>query len=352
MKTADFDYTLPSDLIAQTPVQPRDGSRMMVLHRATGCIEHRVFRDIQDYLRPGDVLVRNDSRVIPARLKGHRTGTGGAVEALLLRRDGPQTWEALMRPAKRLRPGALVLFQDERTGPQVEAEVVAVRPEGTKLLRFPQGVAPEQMGLIPLPPYIHQPLADPERYQTVYARESGSVAAPTAGLHFTPELLDRLEAKGVEVVSLTLHVGLDTFRLVRQEDPAEHGIHQEFHELSAEAARRLTGAARENRRVVCVGTTSVRALEDAVRRSGWREDIPRPQQPEVRPYAGLTGLYILPGYSFAAVDALLTNFHLPRTTLLMLVSAFAGRERVLRAYQEAVHRRYRFYSFGDALLIL
>lgn len=352
MRTADFDYFLPQELIAQVPVEPRDSSRMLVLHWATGQREHRVFRDILAYLRPGDVLVRNDSRVIPARLLGQRAGTGGNVEALLLRRDGPNTWEALVRPARALSPGKRILFEDGRGGAAIEAEVVRASGEGTRLLRFPEGSAPEHAGRVPLPPYIHQPLADPERYQTVYACVEGSVAAPTAGLHFTPELLADVEAKGVEVLSLTLHIGLDTFRPVRQEDAREHGIHREFYQLSPEVARRLTAAAWEGRRLVCVGTTSVRALEDAVRRSGWQAEIPRQRQPLVQPYCGFTGLYILPGHPFLAVDALLTNFHLPRTTLLMLVSAFAGRELVLATYQEAIQRRYRFYSFGDALLIL
>ena len=352
MNTSDFDYSLPPELIAQTPAEPRDSSRMLVLHRASGRMEHRVFFDIAEYLKPGDVLVRNDSRVVPAHLRGHRVGTGGAVEALLLRKNGAGTWEALVRPAHRLRPGASIVFEDRRTGAQVESQVVDVQPEGTRLLRFPDGASPEQMGELPLPPYITGPLADPERYQTVYARQEGSVAAPTAGLHFTPDLLARLERRGVEVLSITLHIGLDTFRPVRQEDPREHGIHREFYSLSPETAERLTAAAREGRRLVCVGTTSVRALEDAVRRSGWDAETPRHDQPPIKPYAGLTGLYILPGHTFLAVDALLTNFHLPRTTLLMLVSAFAGRELVLCTYQEAVRQRYRFYSFGDAVLMV
>ena len=333
MRTSDFDYPLPAELIAQTPAEPRDSARLLVIHRNSGELEHRVFRDLGEYLRPNDVLVRNDTRVVPARLRGRKAGTGGKVEALLLRPREPTVWEALVKPAGRIKPGHFIEFGS------VTAEVVEALPEGTRLLRFPQGVSPDHMGETPLPPYIHEPVADPERYQTVYAREPGSAAAPTAGLHFTPELLAKLQACGVEVVSLTLHIGLDTFRPVRHEDPREHGIHQEFYHLDTDAAARLVEARQAGKRLVCVGTTSVRALEDAARRS-------------FEPYAGLTGLYILPGFEFKAAGAMITNFHLPRTTLLMLVSAFAGRDLILRAYQEAARLRYRFYSFGDALLIL
>lgn len=352
MNTSDFDYELPVELIAQTPAEPRDSSRLLVLHRASGAIEHRVFRDILEYLRPGDVLLRNDSRVVPARLRGRRVGTGGVVEALLLRKADGETWEALVRPARRLRKGEPLLFTDQRSGEVVEARIIDVRAEGTRLLRFPAGIAPEMMGEVPLPPYIQTPLSDPERYQTVYAREQGSAAAPTAGLHFTPELLRQAEQMGAEILSVTLHIGLDTFRPVRHDDPREHGIHQEFYSLTEETARALTRAALEKRRIMCVGTTSVRSLEDALRRSGWQEDAQQGEQPPVQAYNGLTGLYVLPGFTFLGVDALLTNFHLPRTTLLMLVSAFAGRDQVLAAYREAIAQRYRFYSFGDALLIL
>lgn len=354
MKTSDFDYKLPRELIAQTPAEPRDSSRLLVLHRASGDIEHRMFRDILEYLRPGDVLLRNDSRVVPARLRGRKAGTGGAVEALLLRKTDDETWEALVRPARRLRKGEPLLFTDQRSGEVVEARISDARTEGTRLLRFPAGTAPEMMGEVPLPPYIQTPLSDPERYQTVYARERGSAAAPTAGLHFTPELLRQAEQMGAEILSVTLHIGLDTFRPVRHDDPREHGIHQEFYSLTDETARALTRAARDatQRRIICVGTTSVRSLEDALRRSGWRQDAQRGEQPPVQAYTGLTGLYVLPGFAFLGVDALLTNFHLPRTTLLMLVSAFAGRDRVLAAYREAIAQRYRFYSFGDALLVV
>ena len=350
MKTSDFDYALPTELIAQKPVEPRDSSRLLVVSRSDGKVAHHTFRDVVTLLQPGDVLVLNDSRVVPARLRGKRVGSGGAVEALLLRREGPGVWEALVRPANRLRAGARVLFSDSRTGEEVEAEVEAILAEGTRLLRFPPDVAPEHMGEVPLPPYIHERLTDPERYQTVYAQEEGSAAAPTAGLHFSPELLQTLAAKGVELAQVTLHVGLDTFRPVRHEDPQEHGIHKEFYRLSEAVAGQLTRAVREGRRIVCVGTTAVRSVEDAVRRSGWSRERARREQPPVLPYEGLTGLYILPGHHFLAVDALITNFHLPRTTLLMLVCAFAGKEHVLAAYSEAVRLRYRFYSFGDALL--
>ncbi|MBI2888242.1 MAG: tRNA preQ1(34) S-adenosylmethionine ribosyltransferase-isomerase QueA [Chloroflexi bacterium] len=352
MRTADFDYPLPAELIAQTPAEPRDSSRLLVVRRRSGALEHRIFRDICDYLQPGDVLLRNDTRVIAARLWGEKADSGGKVEALLLRPAAASAWEALVRPANRLRLGSRILFRNSAAGDTLEARIIAVKQEGTRVLEFPPGADPERLGEMPLPPYIHGALDDPERYQTVYAREKGSAAAPTAGLHFTPELLARLEAKGVELLSLTLHVGLDTFRPVRQGDPQQHRIHQEFYRLTPEVALRLTAAAQEGRRVVCVGTTSVRAIEDAARRSGWSASSPRPHQPPLLPYQGLTGLYILPGHPFLAVDALLTNFHLPHTTLLMLVSAFAGREQVLAAYEEAIRHRYRFYSFGDALLFL
>jgi len=352
VRTSDFDYELPLELIAQTPAEPRDNSRLLVVHRDTGALEHRVFRDIGEYLRPGDVLVRNDTRVVPARLLGERPGTGGRVQALLLRQAAPDVWEALVKPSARLRAGAPIHFRPTNGGPAVEATVEAVLAEGTRLLRFPPGVSPQYLGEAPLPPYITAPLASPDRYQTVYAREEGSAAAPTAGLHFTSHLLANLEAKGVEVVSVTLHVGLDTFRPVRHDDPREHGIHTEHYTLAPEAADRLTAAAREGRRVIAVGTTSVRSLEDAVRRSGWQPGIDRSAQPSVQAYIGPTSLYLLPGSPFLQVDAMITNFHLPRTTLLMLVSAFAGRERMLHAYAEAVRLRYRFYSFGDALLLV
>ncbi|HEY8489444.1 MAG TPA: tRNA preQ1(34) S-adenosylmethionine ribosyltransferase-isomerase QueA [Dehalococcoidia bacterium] len=341
MRTQDFDYHLPPELIAQTPAEPRDAARLLVLRRDTGELEHRIFRDLPEYLRPGDALVVNDSRVIPARLHGRRTDTGGAVEALLLRRAGPDLWEAMVRPGRRLRPGARVRFQ--RDGEAAEATVEGVTQEGHRLLRFPPGTDPTALGRVPLPPYIHAPVPDPERYQTVYAREEGSVAAPTAGLHFTPALLEAVRARGVQVVPVTLHVGPGTFRPVQAEDPRRHRMHGEAFTVPAASAEALTAVRAAGGRVVCVGTTTVRVLETLGLQAG---------EGPLQPAAGWTELMILPGHRFRWVDALITNFHLPRSTLLMLVSALAGREPVLRAYEEAVRRRYRFFSFGDAMLIL
>jgi S-adenosylmethionine:tRNA ribosyltransferase-isomerase len=361
MRTSDFDYHLPPDLIAQTPLEPRDSSRLLVLHRATGQMEHRGFADVLEYLRPGDVMVFNQSRVIPARLQGHHKAgldgfkdTGGPVELLLLRREEPGVWLSLGKPGRRLRPGACIVLGAADgpvlTNPQgltgLEAEVLSVNDDGTWRIRLSDEAVVEGLGQVPLPPYIHEPLADRERYQTVYARHPGSVAAPTAGLHFTPQLLRRLEECGVAPAFVTLHVGLDTFRPVHGEDPAEHKIHTEFYEMDSLAAGILDQARREGRRIIAVGTTSVRVLEQVA------QDLAQRGQNEVRPAQGQAGLFILPGHRFRLVDAMLTNFHLPRSTLLMLVSAFAGRELVLRAYQEAIQQRYRFYSFGDATLIL
>jgi S-adenosylmethionine:tRNA ribosyltransferase-isomerase len=338
MKTSDFDYDLPPELIAQTPLEPRDASRLLVADRRDRSIDHRRFRDLPSFLRPGDVLVFNDSRVIPARLKGRRPGSGGAVELLLLKRLGPGLWEALARPAKRLRPGGTV-----ELGRGLTAEVVAAGDEGIRTIRFDDERKIFGLGEMPLPPYIHEPLADPERYQTVYARETGSAAAPTAGLHFTPGLLGDLGAMGVQCVYTTLHVGLDTFRPVTAEDPRDHVIHKEYGVVPEAAADAVSEAKEEGRRVICVGTTSVRLIEQAAALSTKRP---------VDPFAAWADLFILPGHRFRVPDALLTNFHLPRSSLLMLVSAFAGRDLVLAAYHEAVKERYRFYSFGDAMLIL
>ncbi len=338
MKTSDFDYHLPPELIAQHPLETRDASRLLVVSRSDGSLAHRRFRDLPTLLRPGDVLVFNDSRVIPARLKGVRAGSGGAVELLLLRRLEPGLWETLVKPAKRLRPGAAVDL-----GSGLTAEIVAAADEGLRTVRFSDEAKIFGLGEMPLPPYIHEPLADPERYQTVYARETGSAAAPTAGLHFTPEMLKELEAMGVECVYTTLHVGLDTFRPVTAEDPRDHVIHKEYGVVGRDAANAVSAAKREGRRVICVGTTAVRLIEQAAALS---QDRP------VEPFEGWADLFILPGYRFRVPDALLTNFHLPRSSLLMLVSAFAGRDLVFAAYREAVARRYRFYSFGDAMLIL
>lgn len=339
MKTADFDYTLPSHLIAQTPMEPRDEARLLVIFRRGGRMEHRRFSDVGDYLRSGDVLVANDSRVIPARLLGRREGTGGRVEMLLLHQEAEGVWEALVRPARRLRVGARIVLD----GGEALALVVARKEGGKRLVAFDPNDAPLRWGTVPLPPYIQAPISDPERYQTIYARAEGSAAAPTAGLHFTPELMESLRGMGVEFAFVTLHIGLDTFQPVRAEDPRQHRIHSEYAELSPQTAERLNMARAEGRRIVAVGTTAVRVLEEAARRS---------DAGLLRPFRDWVDLFILPGHRFEVVDALITNFHLPKTTLLMLVAAFAGRELVLRAYAEAVRSGYRFYSFGDATLIV
>jgi len=346
MKTSDFDYALPQELIAQTPVEPRDSSRLMVVNRADGSIEHHRFYDIVDYLGAGDVLVFNESLVIPARLYGRKTDTGGRVEILLLRRLEESVWEALVRRGKRLRPGSQVVLDDDTKGnvPQrVTGEVVREGKGGIKVIRFSDETLLSEMGEVPLPPYIGTPLSRQERYQTVYARVAGSVAAPTAGLHFTPELLERLEKKGARLLFVCLHIGLDTFSPVREEDPREHHIHREYGTVDEETARELSRAKKQRRRVICVGTTTVRILEQLVQL--------HPSE-KIQPFADWVSLYILPGHRFRMVDALLTNFHLPRSTLLMLVTAFAGKETIDRAYREAIDSGYRFYSFGDAMLII
>ena len=336
MRTADFDYELPPGLIAQSPTQPRDSSRLMVLHRETGTIEHRRFRDIGDYLRPGDVLVLNDTRVIPARLLGNKE-TGGQVEVLLLHREQAGC-RALVRPGKRLEVGTrLTLGEGDHT---VSAVVVERGEDGSRLLTFDDEAHLHEAGEVPLPPYIHTPLEDPERYQTVYARQPGSAAAPTAGLHFTPELLEALQEQGVGVVYVTLNIGLDTFQPVRESDPTHHTIHREYVQLSPEAVGALNRARQAHGRIVAVGTTGVRVLEQ-----GCHEGV-------FESFHGWCGLYILPGHRFRGVDVLLTNFHLPRSTTLLLTAAFAGRERLLSAYQEAIEQGYRFYSFGDGMLVL
>ncbi len=337
MKTSDFDYELPPDLIAQTPAEPRDHSRLMVLYRDSGSIEHRRFYDIIDYLREGDVLVFNDSRVIPARLKGRKSGSGGRVEVLLLRRRGVGIWEALVRPARRLQPGAAIEIDGG-----MQAEVIGNGERGVRVLRFSDESVLERAGEVPLPPYIREPLADPERYQTVYSRLPGSAAAPTAGLHFTPGLLEKIRAKGVRCLFVTLHVGLDTFRPVTEDDPAAHHIYREYGILGEKAAGELAAARLEGRRIICVGTTSVRLVEQAALAGGG----------EPRAFEGWVELFILPGYCFRLVDGMVTNFHLPRSTLLMLVTAFVGKESITRAYREAIEQKYRFYSFGDAMLLL
>lgn len=348
MRLSDFDYALPQELIAQHPASPRDGARLLVLHRSGGRIEHRTFRDLPDYLRPSDVLVLNDTRVIPARLLG-RKRTGGAVEVLLLRpagerHGGRETWEALVRPGRRLRTGARFTFEEgERPAPR--AEIVASRPDGIRLVAFdtdrPVLEMVHEIGKTPLPPYIHEPLADPADYQTVYAADEGAVAAPTAGLHFTPELLARIRASGITTVTITMHIGVGTFRPVTVEDPAQHRMDAEWFEVTAAEAEAINAGRRAGGRVIPVGTSAVRTLETLTDAAGM-----------MQAGAGWSELFIRPGHRFRAADALVTNFHLPRTTLLMLVSALAGRELILRAYAEAVAERYRFYSFGDAMLIL
>ncbi len=346
MRTSDFDYYLPQELIAQTPLEPRDHSRLMVLKRSDASLSHHKFFEVVDYLRNGDVLVFNDSRVIPARLSGRKADTGGRLEILLLRQLDSRVWEALVRPAKRTRVGSrLELAGDTVSGKGqdgVIAEVVEVREGGVRVISFSDETLLEDLGSIPLPPYIHVPLRSPERYQTVYADTAGSVAAPTAGLHFTPQLIDRIRSKGVHCLFVTLHVGLDTFLPVRESSPLEHTIHREYGVLDQEAASQLSRARREGRRIICVGTTTVRLVEAAAQASS-----PLCMQP----FQGWVGLFILPGYQFQVVDAMITNFHLPRSTLLMLLTAFAGKDVITRAYREAIAQRYRFYSFGDAMLI-
>ncbi|HLI07043.1 MAG TPA: tRNA preQ1(34) S-adenosylmethionine ribosyltransferase-isomerase QueA [Ktedonobacteraceae bacterium] len=368
LRMSDFDYELPEELIAQTPVEPRDSSRLLVVERTTGKLTHRHFRDIGEFLRPGDLLIANQSRVIPARLLGRRAETGGAVEVLLLseRPDlGLDTWEALVRPGRRLRERALLLFGEESgSGPLLEGEILERTEAGGRVLRlslpratgategseaqmpFLPGVSVreriEQIGRMPLPPYIHETLADPERYQTVYARISGSAAAPTAGLHFTPQLLDSLRQQGVRVGFVTLHVGLDTFRPVEVEDVSQHKMHSEEIDLDAPTAELINETRQAGGRVIAVGTTSVRTLEGVASALGGK----------IEPYHGNTRLFITPGYHFQVVDAMITNFHLPRSTLLLLVSAFASKPLIEKAYQEAIRERYRFFSFGDAMLLL
>jgi len=327
MRTSDFDFDLPSELIAQTPAEPRDSARLLVVDRVSGSLSHTVVRDLPDLLAPGDLLVVNRSRVLPARVRGRLKG-GGQAELLLLRRLAPGHWQALGRPARRLRPGDTVEIT-----PELSARVVAAQAGGVREVCVDSDAALLAAGSVPLPPYIHNWIGDTERYQTVYADVDGSAAAPTAGLHLTPDLLARLQANGVEVARLVLHIGLDTFRPVEGDDPSAHAIHQEWYVVPPEVQAQL----RSGRRVIAVGTTTVRALETWAatgRTEGW------------------TDLFILPGFQFQVVDGLLTNFHLPRSTLLMLVSAFAGRERILAAYAEAVRHRYRFYSFGDAMLLI
>lgn len=335
MKTSDFDYHLPAESIAQTPIEPRDASRLLVLDRKTGQITHDLFNQIGRYLHPGDLLVLNQTRVIPARLYAYKS-SGGRVELLLLKREDLLTWECLVG-GKGLSAGKRVTVEK---GPG--AEIVKVLDGSRRLIRFSEPIEPffPAAGHVPLPPYIRTVLADPERYQTVYAREPGSAAAPTAGLHFTPRLLKEIIDSGVNIAYVTLHVGLDTFAPVTEDDPAEHHIHTEWCEVSSLAADLISQTRAEGKRIVAVGTTGVRTLESL------KSETP------IQPFAGPTNLFILPGYMFNQVDVMVTNFHLPKSTLLMLVSAFAGREVILNAYETAIKVGYRFYSFGDAMLIL
>ena len=339
MKLSDFMYDLPEERIAQTPVEPRDHSRLMVLHRDTGAIEHKHFYDIVDYLNPGDCLVINETKVIPARLYGVRP-TGGACEVLLLIDRGKKTWECLVRPGKKLRKGAKIIFGDG----QLTAEVTEVLEDGNRLVRFDyEGIfleILERLGRMPLPPYIKEELQDQERYQTVYSKVSGSAAAPTAGLHFTPELLKQIEDMGVKLAYVTLHVGLGTFRPVKVDDVEHHDMHSEYCIIPPETAQSINETKQNGGRVICVGTTSCRTVESYANEDG-----------TVRADGGWTKIFIYPGYRFRVLDGLVTNFHLPESTLIMLVSALAGKENVLHAYEEAVKEKYRFFSFGDAMLI-
>ena len=339
MKKSDFFFELPEELIAQTPIAQRDASRLMHLDRLTGEIMHRHFHDLPEYLQPGDCLILNDSRVLPARLIGCRP-TGGSIELVLLRDLGDDRWECLSRPGKKTREGQEILFGKG----ELKASVEKVVSGGNRIVKFTyEGIfleILEKLGRMPLPPYIKAELQDPERYQTVYSRVPGSAAAPTAGLHFTPELLDQIRAKGVSVSFVTLHVGLGTFRPVKEEDIEAHEMHSEFCMIPEETAQIVTDTKKNGGRVIAVGTTSCRTLESFAREDGTLE-----------PCSGWTDIFIYPGYRFKCIDALITNFHLPESTLIMLVSALAGRENVLHAYQEAVNERYRFFSFGDAMFI-
>jgi len=348
MKTSDFDYSLPLELIAQTPIDPRDQSRLMVLNRSDGSVEHRKFFEITDYLRAGDVLLLNDTRVIPARLKGRKSDSGGRVEILLLRRLDTCAWETLVRPGKRVNIGTMIEITNDSVvdnghEAKVLAKIIELRKGGIKVISFSDETLLPKLGKIPLPPYIHTSLTHPGRYQTVYANEAGSVAAPTAGLHFTPELLGNIRRKGVHCLFVTLHVGLDTFRPVREDDPLEHPIYREYGVLRQEVASQLSQARAEGRRIICVGTTTVRLIEQVAQNTS---------AALLEPFEDWVSLFILPGYQFRVVDALITNFHLPKSTLLMLITAFAGKDFINQAYEEAIALRYRFYSFGDAMLIL
>ena len=340
MKTSDFDYYLPEELIAQTPVEPRDSSRLLVYDRKTESIEHKIFRDIYDILKPGDLLVVNNTKVLPARIYG-QTEHGGKVEILLLKRRSINEWETLVKPGRKAKKGAIWKISDE-----LKAEIIdATDADGGRVVRFIyDGVFEDilaRVGEMPLPPYIHEKLKDGSRYQTVYCKVDGSAAAPTAGLHFTPDLIEKLKGKGVEFATVLLHVGLGTFRPVKAEEITEHRMHTEFYKIDEENAEKINRAKAEGRRVIAVGTTSVRTLESVADETG-----------RVKACSGDTSIFIYPGYKFKCVDGLITNFHLPKSTLVMLVSAFIGREQTLKVYETAVNEKYRFFSFGDACLFL
>ena len=341
MKKEDFYFKLPEELIAQDPLEDRSASRLLVLDKESGKIEHRMFRDIKAYLKPGDCLVINDTKVIPARLIGSKIGTDAKIEILLLKRKENDIWETLVKPGKKAKPGTKISFGEGL----LIGEVIDVVEEGNRLIQFSyQGIFEEildQLGQMPLPPYITHQLEDKNRYQTVYAKHSGSAAAPTAGLHFTPEILKEIKESGVDIAHVTLHVGLGTFRPVKVENIQEHHMHSEFYHIEASEAEKINRAKREGHRIICVGTTSCRTIESAAKPDGTLSEC-----------SGWTEIFIYPGYQFKVLDCLLTNFHLPESTLIMLVSALAGREHVLHAYEEAVKEQYRFFSFGDAMLIV
>lgn len=340
MKRQDFSFELPQELIAQDPLKDRSSSRLLVLDKETGEVSHHVFRDIIDYLNPGDCLVINDTKVIPARLIGSKVGTDAKIEILLLKRKSDQVWETLVKPGKKAKPGAKISFGEGL----LVGEIIDIVEEGNRLVKFSyEGIFEEildQLGQMPLPPYITHQLEDKNRYQTVYAKNSGSAAAPTAGLHFTPELLEQIKEKGVDVASVTLHVGLGTFRPVKAENILDHHMHSEFYRIEEEEAAKINRAKEKGGRIICVGTTSCRTVESAADENG-----------RVKAGSGWTDIFIYPGYRFKILDCLITNFHLPESTLLMLVSALAGREHILAAYEEAVKEKYRFFSFGDAMFI-
>ena len=342
---SDFYFDLPEELIAQDPLEDRSSSRLLVLNKNTGDVEHHVFRDILDYLHEGDCLVINNTKVIPARLMGEREGTGATIEVLLLKRQENDVWETLVKPGKKARPGTKILFGVQEDGSALlVGEVIDIVEEGNRLIKFHyEGIFEEildQLGQMPLPPYITHQLKDKNRYQTVYAKHDGSAAAPTAGLHFTPELLEQVKAKGVEIAEVTLHVGLGTFRPVKEDNLLNHHMHSEFYNIEQSEADKINKVKAEGKRVISVGTTSTRTLESAADENGM-----------LRACSGWTEIFIYPGYQFKVIDALITNFHLPESTLVMLVSALAGREHVLAAYAQAVEEKYRFFSFGDAMFI-